>query len=257
MRYFFSLLFLLAALSLRAQTSGVIQFEQVIKLEIELPEEFKDMVANLPNEQKSQKKLVFNAEESLYLDDTQETPEDTEISGGEGDFQFNMKFTQPDNRYYKLLAENQSVELKEFFGKNFLIKGALKPFQWKLTGEQKEIHGFVCQQAIEESDSQRVIVWFSPQIPVSNGPDNLGGLPGMILESAFEENGKKNRTLIATGIELRDLEKEEIVAPQKGKSVSQEEFGQILEEKTKELEMEMGGSSSGSGGGTVIKVIRR
>jgi len=125
----------------------------------------------------------------------------------------------------------------------------MKKYKWKMTGEQKSILDYPCMKATYEKDSTTVVAWFTPQIPVSAGPSRYTGLPGMILEMEFNDGERK---VVATEVELKALEKDIIVAPKKGKKVTQEEYEKIQEEKMKELEQEFGGSSSGSGGTRII-----
>jgi GLPGLI family protein len=63
----------------------------------------------------------------------------------------------------------------------------------------------------------------------------------MILELDIDE-GK--RTLVAEKITLAPNEKGAITKPKKGKKVSREEYEKIVEEKTKEMEEQMGGNGS-------------
>ena len=81
--------------------------------------------------------------------------------------------------------------------------------------------------------------WFTPNIPVSSGPNDFGALPGMILEISIDDG----QTLIrADKVELMNLE-EAINPPKKGKKISQEDYDAMVEAKTKEMEEEMGGNT--------------
>lgn len=76
------------------------------------------------------------------------------------------------------------------------------------------------------------------------GPDNLSGLPGIILGLDYD-NGQ--RTVFATKMEpLPNNYKFEI--PTKGKKVNRAEFEKIRDEKMKEMGME-------TNGGTSVKMI--
>lgn len=53
---------------------------------------------------------------------------------------------------------------------------------WELTGEKKEIHTYNCQKAIGVFRGRKYEAWFTPEIPLKEGPYKFGGLPGLILE---------------------------------------------------------------------------
>jgi GLPGLI family protein len=68
---------------------------------------------------------------------------------------------------------------------------------WKITDETKIISGYKVIKATTESyesnkDSDfyrgKAIAWFTTAIPVSAGPGRYAGLPGLILEIAYEKN---------------------------------------------------------------------
>ncbi len=75
-----------------------------------------------------------------------------------------------------------------------------------------------------------VTAWYTPEIPVNQGPGVYWGLPGLILEV---QEGRT--TLLCNKIVLNTKEKEEIKAPTKGKKVSQTEFDEITREKVEEM----------------------
>ena len=54
---------------------------------------------------------------------------------------------------------------------------------WTLNDSTKEVLGYTCQQATCDFRGRRWTAWFAPDIPVSDGPWKLGGLPGLILEA--------------------------------------------------------------------------
>ncbi|WP_299098883.1 GLPGLI family protein [uncultured Winogradskyella sp.] len=88
-----------------------------------------------------------------------------------------------------------------------------------------------------------VVAWYSPQIPVNQGPDGYWGLPGLILEVNADRT-----TILCTKIVLNPEEKEEIEKPKKGDEVTQTEYNEIVTKKMKELR-ELRGGRGGRGGG--------
>lgn len=75
-----------------------------------------------------------------------------------------------------------------------------------------------------------VTAWFTPQIPVKNGPGEYAGLPGLILELNIDRT-----TILCSKIILNPKEAEMIQPPTKGKEVSREEYNKIVKEKTDEM----------------------
>lgn len=167
---------------------------------------------------------------------------------------------------YKNLSEKRVANKKELMGKVFLIKDNLVNYNWKLTGETKNIGNYTCYKAefeIEEEDIQidmnngevkekkvtkkRILVaWYSPDVPISNGPGKYGGLPGLILEV-----NDGNETIVCSELVLNPKEAKEIKEPTKGKIVTRERFSEISLEKTKEM---MDRYRSRNGKGIEIKI---
>lgn len=54
---------------------------------------------------------------------------------------------------------------------------------WTFKQEMKQIYGYHCQKATTRYLGRNYEVWYTMDIPMSNGPWKLGGLPGMILEA--------------------------------------------------------------------------
>lgn len=216
-------------------TSGKIEYEQVIKLEIKLEGDASQFAHMLPKERKSNKILYFNSEASLFENIKKE--EDETMSMHSGGANVMIKMEEPENKVYTDLTEKKQIEQREFMTRTFLIEGEVAQ-QWKLTGNQKMILDYPCQEAIIEKDSISMAAWFTPVIPVSAGPENYGGLPGLIL--AMESSDGKNKT-IATLVDLTPVEKDILVKPKKGKKVSREEYEKVVEEKMKEMGAENGG----------------
>ena len=86
-----------------------------------------------------------------------------------------------------------------------------------------------------------VTAWYTPQIPVNQGPGEYWGLPGLILEL---NSGRT--TILCTKIEINPKDKVEIKAPTKGKAVTKEEYSEIVKGKMKEMQEMGGGRSRGS-----------
>ncbi len=92
-----------------------------------------------------------------------------------------------------------------------------------------------------------VTAWYTPMIPVKNGPSEYAGLPGLILELNFYRT-----TILCSKIVLNPNDSEEIKPPKKGKEVSREEYNKIIKVKMEEMRENFrnrGGRGGGPGGG--------
>ena len=241
--------FFLPFFSFAQQTEGEVVYTETVKLTIDLPDDMdEEMKKMIPSSQSFTKSLKFNEKASLYDDWEAGENEDLNISHESEGMEFNFKMQRPENIYYSDLENSTFINSRDFFGRMFLINGDAKKYAWKMTGEQKKISDYVCQKATCTNGDDIIIAWFTPQISVSSGPNGYSGLPGLILEMDIN-NGE--RTITPFKIELKELDKKAIAAPDKGKKMSQEEFDKIEAEKMKEMDAEMGGSGGG------IKMIIR
>lgn len=96
---------------------------------------------------------------------------------------------------------------------------------------------------IEVPKELKVTAWFTPQIPVKNGPGEYGGLPGLILELNIDR-----QTILCSKIVVNPTDGIEIKKPAKGKEVTREEFNKIVKEKTEEMRENFRGGSGRRGG---------
>lgn len=82
------------------------------------------------------------------------------------------------------LVNNKVLETQMIGGKVYMVDDSLYNYEWKIKSEIKEVAGYLCMLATTY-DSQRnytIEAWFTTDIPVSLGPEDFMGLPGMILE---------------------------------------------------------------------------
>jgi len=199
--------------------------------------------------------LNFNKEASIYKEDVSLDKPQTAMGG---DFQVVMVGNGGGmDVLYKNTKTNRYSDQKDTMGKIFLVKDSIENIEWNLESETKYIGEYPCYKATftkqvevrnmsfssadsettnddkeEEPEMEERIVtaWYTPQIPVSNGPAKYQGLPGLILEV---HDGKL--TIICSKIVLNPEDIVEIKEPEKGKEVSEKEYDEIMEKKTKEM----------------------
>tara|TARA_R110001599_G_scaffold85543_3_gene229513 strand:+ start:14865 stop:15614 length:750 start_codon:yes stop_codon:yes gene_type:complete len=209
--------------------------------------------------------LNFNQTESTYKEEAKlgaPGRQDGSRFGGMMSFGSGLK--------YKNTKEGIVLEESEFFGKQFLItESGTKP-DWKLGAETKKIGNYICYKAtlVKEVDpfslssfSRRgndnteekkekkpktmiVTAWYTPQIPVSQGPGEYWGLPGLILEV-----NAGTTTVLCTEITLNPEEKVTLKMPKKGKKVTREEYNKIVKKKTDEMREQFRGRGGNRQGG--------
>jgi len=149
------------------------------------------------------------------------------------------------NILFKDVKNKTYISTKEIYGKKFLINDSLKAIDWKIEKETKMIGKYLCIKAtyvklIDDYDDEMkrkekqkellITAWYTPEIPISNGPSYYAGLPGLILEL---HEGKMH--YVCTKLVLNPTKKTTIVAPKKGKKINQKDFEKIMKKKSKEM----------------------
>ncbi|GHT20613.1 hypothetical protein AGMMS4957_08060 [Bacteroidia bacterium] len=61
-------------------------------------------------------------------------------------------------------------------------------FDWQIQEDTRMIASYLCQRATCSFRGKNYTAWFSPDIPISNGPWKFGGLPGLILKVYDDRN---------------------------------------------------------------------
>lgn len=220
--------------------------------------------------------LNFDKSASIYKE---EEKLDTPGQGG-GGMRMMMSMTGGGGTYYKNVKDKSYTVDKEFMGKEFLVKDSLPNLQWKMESESRVIGGYNCFKAtavrpasktdfrnfrpkkedaattkptdaakktnlMDELDMPKEVIitaWYTPEIPVNQGPENYWGLPGLILEV---NDGKT--VILCSKVVLNSKVKTEIKASTKGKVTTQKEFDETVLKKMEEFR-DMNQGRGGNGG---------
>ncbi len=183
--------------------------------------------------------------------------------------------------FYKNVKDKNYIVNKEFMGKEFLIKDSLPSLKWKMESETRIIGGYNCFKATairpasktdfrnfrpkeetaatKKADSEKkttlldniempkeimITAWYTPEIPVNQGPENYWGLPGLILEV---NDGKT--TILCSKVVMNAKEKVEIKPSTTGDVITQEKYDEVVLKKMEELKEMNGGKGFGQGMG--------
>lgn len=206
--------------------------------------------------------LTFDKQASIFKEE-----EVLEAPGQSGFGMWGNSFST--GAQYKNVKSQQFIQDQEFFGRQFLITDSLQKLDWKLGSETKQIGQYLCMKAtatkkvdefdwrsmrrrdrrkenketktdstkttsvsdeIEVPKTVEVTAWYTPQIPVNQGPGEYWGLPGLILEVNADRT-----TILCNKITLNPQQKIEIQAPEKGKVISRSDYNATVKKKMEEM----------------------
>ena len=204
--------------------------------------------------------LTFDKISSIYEE------EEVLSAPGKGGFNWWSSFTA--GPQYKNISDNQFVQDQDFYGRQFLITDTLEKLDWKIGTETKQIGKYLCIKAtavktvdefdwrsmrgksrknktesqnksektksitedIEIPKTINVVAWYTPQIPISQGPGEFWGLPGLILEVNADRT-----TILCSKITLNPQDKIKIKAPEKGRVISRDDYNSTVKQKMIEM----------------------
>jgi GLPGLI family protein len=240
------ILFFAGILNATAQTSGIVRYTETMKMgDIQINGiEDESLKAMIPKEQKGNKILYFNSSASLY-ENVKEKAEETNSDYEEGNTRMRIRMDRPDEKFYYEFASKEMTQQRTFMGRKFLVLGIKDGSRWKLTGNQKEILGYPCQEATMKEKDQNITAWFTPALPVSTGPSIFAGLPGLVLKADIDGS----QIIEAANIDLKAAVDDKIRKPKDGKKMTTEQFRTMVDEKRKEM--------GDNGNGTIIMRVKR
>ena len=99
---------------------------------------------------------------------------------------------------YKNYPEGRMTVTDGLILQDYRYVDSLHAQTWTMGDSTREVLGYMCQQATTDFRGRRWTAWFATDIPVSDGPWKLGGLPGLILE-AYDEG--QQHVFTAVGLE--------------------------------------------------------
>ena len=138
----------------------------------------------------------------------------------------------------------KAVNQSDFKNYRLKKKDDDKPAEAKKEDNEKKTN---FMDDIEIPKEITITAWYTPEIPVNQGPEGYWGLPGLILEV---NDGKT--TILCSKVVLNSKEKAEIKAPTNGKVISQKEYDETVVKKMQEMS-EM---NDGRGGGMQMRMGR-
>jgi len=126
------------------------------------------------------------------------------------------------NIFYKDFSRNELKIREIVWMQPYLTQEpGIPQIQWKMGSEQKKIGSFKCQKATTRFRGRNYTAWFTPEIPIPNGPWKLQGLPGLILEAY---DNQREIQFLFTSVAIPCDQLPEITAPKKGLKASFEDY---------------------------------
>lgn len=188
--------------------------------------------ANEEPPEENYKLIISNKESSFtYLDRINNSQNQT----------FDIRFAPGGfgTTYHNLSDSSLLKEIGEIYGNKYIITDSLPIFNWKIVNETKEILGLKVRKASTfDGYGNSIIAWYAPTIPLSHGPAEFWGLPGLILEVERSSNTKDFKAyFIAKSIDF-PKKKPKVIKPTKGIQIKESDLKMIYEEgRKKQQEM--------------------
>jgi len=233
-------LLLLFSLNCFSQTVEVKYFENEI---ISNHEQLKTLPKNIQINYKPNffsYKLITNGVFSQYQNEKinlkveEEMSEPSDVTESGGTLKTFVKSSGIDMRvkeklFFKNFQKNKIYE-EQFFDKKVKISDDIIEWNWKILDETEIILGYKCIKATSDKFGSTIYVWFTDEIPISDGPLKYSGLPGLILKVKL-----KHYDITAYNINFKK-EKIEILPPVlNGKIFTYNEFIEEMNRRNKKL----------------------
>jgi GLPGLI family protein len=220
---------------------GKVIYERVTNMYKRLPPEDENMKAMIPEFTTGKQQLAFAGDESIFTP----MPDEADIrdQAGQDGNRLNIRMNSGSDETYKNYATEKIVELRELGPKKYIVEDTLRKLSWKLNDDTTVIKGYHCKKAVTKNrQGDDIIAWYTEEIAVPSGPEQFGGLPGLILKLDI---GDSWIVFTATDIQAGG-ENQLVKAPTGARKVTRQEFQKMMDE-----------AFGPSTGGPQIRIITR
>lgn len=144
-------------------------------------------------------KSYFYNTQTYYVDSMENDPQGrilyeealkASISKGKEMFKFlSQQGFMPESRYRCLKDfNNNNMRIWDSnMGSKYRYDIDMADLIWDLGDSIKTVVGYECQNAYADYHGRKWEVWFAPDIPIKDGPWQLFGLPGLIMEATTDD----------------------------------------------------------------------
>jgi GLPGLI family protein len=208
---------------------GKIEYERTFNLHHaieDMDEDSKEWLekikAQIPKVTTNYYELHFNTSKSVYK------------PGKESENTSKLWFATPpgsENIIYTDFSTSSVKANKKIFEERFLVVDTARKIKWVIKDEIRTIANYKCRKAVGKMfDSVYVVAFYTDDIIASGGPEMFGGLPGMIMQITVP---RLHCTWLATKVEIAPPKETDLIAPDKGKKVTQNEMFETLKDSFK------------------------
>lgn len=134
-------------------------------------------------------------------------------------------------RVYKNYPAGKVTTLDRLVTSNFRCEEKNEKPQWTLLSDTATLLTYPCRKATCRFRGRTYTAWYTPEIPVSEGPWKLCGLPGFIMKA---EDSRAHYTFTCMGIELYKEPKPLLFNGKRYESVSRKDLNKVYERYAKD-----------------------
>lgn len=169
--------------------------------------------------------LYINSNQSLFTSGESFLGSSSSENGAE---KSTTSYTMRGAKYnlYKNLKNNSFYLETELEKKDCNVADTLPDMAWKITDETDTVLGYTVKKAIGQDKGKEVVVWYTEQIPVKDGPMFYRGVSGLVLKAQI---GKT----IYTATKIEKAQKEKIHFPTSKDVMTLEEYSTRKAEEQK------------------------
>jgi GLPGLI family protein len=171
------------------------------------------------------------------------------------------------NSIYSTLAKNKGIKSeifknisnqllinREYLFADYYIKDTSYKIKWTILTDTTTINGLKCQKATARFKGRNYTAWFSLDIPISDGPWKLQGLPGLII-NAYDDTREVDFKLTSFN-EIKDESKDVFFNFKDENLITRKDFMKLwnayLENPSKFIETNWKSSATNSSGMKVV-----
>lgn len=221
-------------------TGGVVKYKQTIKYDFDkvlnangdAAPRMLNFLAGLPKEGTKSKVLYFSDNAARYqLDDSKEAaPPPRGVARAFGAMANRAAPKAVSEIIFYDFKKNELTNQIMFMTRNFLVTDKIQKKAWKLSNKISKVLDYTCMSAELKIKDKTITAWYTPEIPISAGPDEYSGLPGLVLAVQIDEE----YAYVATSVELNTPSSSQLSKPTKGEKFDQKGFDKVVAEKVKE-----------------------